>query len=46
MIGIGFMLFIIGSSLLDGNGWVIGCAICAVGGAMIGIVAAMRKERE
>lgn len=40
MIGLGFMMFVIGSALLDGNGWIIGCAICAVGGAMIGLGAA------
>lgn len=33
--GMGFMLAMIGATMLDGSGWVTGLIICAAGAAML-----------
>lgn len=42
--GFGFMLALIGSTMLDGSGWVCGLIVCAIG-AMMMLLPMGRRER-
>ena len=40
--GFGFMLALIGSTMLDGAGWIAGLIVCAAGAAMM-LIPAMKE---